>query len=134
MIEAWRKAWRDGIAPQLSAAALEALARALESDDPQLLQGATTSPPPLQSLQDAPVEAACPLALAAWKGDGLRTVGEVEEAFARLCMETDLALGEPAAVRYFLNAWDDGDRGTMRAELLTEVRGELARRNEPAAA
>ncbi|HZU35411.1 MAG TPA: hypothetical protein VFA18_05865 [Gemmataceae bacterium] len=106
----------------------KALARALETDDSQLLQGATTSPPPLESLKDWPVEAACPIGLALWKGNDLVTVGDVEEAFARLCMAVDFTLGEPSATRYALNWIDDGEWALVRQELLAEVRRALAER------
>jgi hypothetical protein len=127
-MEAWRKVWRDGLAPQLSVAALQALRQALQSDDARLLQGATTSPPPLQCVQDWPVEAACVLGYCGWQGDGLETVGEVEEYFARMCFEIDQAMGEPAACRWFLNWFDDTPRDEMRRELLTEVHRTLAER------
>ena len=45
-MESWRRAWRVGLAPGLSRAGLEALSAALLRNDPRLLQGATTSPPP----------------------------------------------------------------------------------------
>ena len=69
-MESWRKVWRDGIAPQLTDAGLEALAQALETDAPELLQGATTSPPPLACVQDWPVEAACPVGYAGFHANG----------------------------------------------------------------
>jgi hypothetical protein len=134
MIEAWRKVWRDGIALQLSTAALEALGRALLADDPRLLQGATTAPPPLQTVQDWPVEGACPLGFCGWQGAGLITVGAVEEFFAKACHDADQRLGEPAAVRWFLNWWDDSPRQFARLLLLAEVDGELARRDGKAGA
>jgi hypothetical protein len=52
----------------------------------------------------------------------------VEEAFALLCGRVDKALGEPAAVRYFLNHVDEVSRPAMRREVLPEVNRELARR------
>ena len=128
MMETWRKVWREGLAPHLSTAGLEALRRALIQNDSRLLQGATTSPPPLQSLQDWPVEGACVLGYCGWQGDGLETVGEVEEYFARLCFEADQALGEPAACRWFLNWFDDTPREEVRALLLGEVNSTLAQR------
>ena len=94
----------------------------------RLITGATTNPPPLQCVQDWPVEAACPLALSGWLGERLATVGAVEEFFARLCYEADQRLGEPAACRYLLNWIDDTARAEMRRELLAEVEGELTRR------
>ena len=127
-MESWRKVWREGLEPLLTTEALQALRAALQSDDPRLVQGATTSPPPLMCVQDWPVEAACALGYCGWVGDGLETVGEVEEFFARLCFETDSRLGEPAACRWFLNWFDETPRDVMRRELLVEVHRALANR------
>ncbi|HKB37327.1 MAG TPA: hypothetical protein VKD72_12820 [Gemmataceae bacterium] len=132
-MESWRKVWREGVAPLLSTEGLQALARALASDDPRLLQGATTSPPPLQCVQDWPVEAACGLGYCGWQGDGLETVAEVEEFFARVCFEVDLALGEPAGCRWFLNWFDETPRDEMRTQLLAEVNRTLAQRKSEGA-
>lgn len=132
-MELWRSTFRDGFAPVLSTAALEALATALRDDDPLLIQGATTQPPPLQCVADWPCEAGCGISYAAWQGDKLETVGDVEFAFAKACFDADQRLGEPAGCRHFLNFFDDTPRDTMRAELLPEVERELARRRgEPA--
>ena len=120
-MESWRKVWREGFAPQLSVMALDGLAQGLIEDDPNLIQGATTSPPPMQAAKDWPVEAACVLGYCGWKGEGLETVAEVEEFFAQACFEADQRLGDPAACRYFLNWFDDTPRDEMRRELLTEV-------------
>jgi len=46
-MELWRKVWREGVVPILAVEQLEALAHALRTDDPHLLQGCTTTPPPL---------------------------------------------------------------------------------------
>lgn len=129
-MEAWRRVFREGVAPLLSTAGLEALCKALVEDDARLVQGATTSPPPLQCVQDWPVEAACATAYPGWQGDGLQLVGEVEESFARVCFEADQALGEPGGIRWFLNWFDSTPRDEMRMALLPEVRRELARRAE----
>ena len=133
-MEAWRKVWRDGLAPLLSTKGLAALKRALERDDERLTQGATTTPPPMQCVLDWPVEGACVVGYSAWQGDGLETVGEVEEFFAKVCFEADQRLGEPAAVRYFLNWFDDTPRDEMRRQLLSEVERGLADRFVPGAA
>jgi hypothetical protein len=127
-MQSWRKVWRDGLAPLLSTPGLEALRRGLLTDDPRLLQGATTTPPPLPCVQDWPVEAACALGYCGWQGDQLETVAEVEQFFARTCFETDQRLGEPAAVRWFLNWFDETPRADMCRQLLAEVNRTLAGR------
>lgn len=120
-METWRKVWRDGFVPQFSAAGLLALKAALGADDKALLQGATTSPPPLHCVQQWPCEAACPVGLVGWQGECLETVAEVEEFFALACKGADERIGEPAGCRWFLNWWDDTQREIARRELLSEV-------------
>jgi hypothetical protein len=132
-MDSWRKVWREGLAPLISTHALESLRVALANDDARLLQGATTTPPPLQCVQDWPVEAACALGYCGWQGEGLQTVAEVEEYFARLCFEVDQRLGEPAACRWFLNWFDETPREEMRQQMLAEVQRTLARRRAGAA-
>jgi hypothetical protein len=127
-MESWRKVWREGLAPLLSVAGLEALRAALVQDDQRLQQGATTTPPPLQCVQDWPVEGACAVGFCGWQGEGLETVGEVEEFFARMCFEIDQRLGEPAGCRWFLNWFDETPRDEMRRQLLAEVNRSLAQR------
>ena len=116
----------------LSNEAVEALRRGLVGDDARLIQGATTTPPPLQCVQDWPVEAACALGYCGWQGEGLETVAEVEEFFARMCFEIDQRLGEPAGCRWFLNWFDETPRDEMRRELLGEVNRALAQRRADA--
>lgn len=137
-MEKWQKVWREGVVPSLSVDQLKALRRALADDDPRLIQGATTSPPPLQCVQDWPVEAACALSYCGWQGDQLETVAEVEEFFARICFEVDQRLyigsrrfGESAACRWFLNWYDNTPRGEMRRLLLSEVEATLEKHYVP---
>src|SRR5712692_3541217 len=127
-MQIWRKVWRHGLAPLVSTPGLEALRSALLTNDARLLQGATTTPPPLPCVQDWPVEAACALGFCGWQGDQLETVADVEEYFARMCFETDQRLGEPAAIRWFLNWFDETPRAEMRRQLLAEVNRALAAR------
>jgi hypothetical protein len=129
-MESWRKAWRDGVEPLLSIAGLEALREGLATDDVQLLQGGTTTPPSSTCVRDRPVEGACVLGYSAWQGDGLETVGEVEEFFARICFEIDERLGEPAGCRWFLNWFDETPRDQMRKLLLSEVERALLLRHD----
>jgi hypothetical protein len=125
-LEAWRDCWRRGFEPQISDSGLEALRRALLDDDPNLIQGATTVPPPMQCCQDWPVERACPVGYAGWRGDGLRTVLEVEEYFAAVCFVADQRVDEAGGCRHFLNAVDEWPRPEMLRNLLPEVEHELA--------
>ncbi len=129
-METWQLVWRRGFAPFLSTEGLLALKRALETDDPALLQGRTSDPPPLHIHGDWPVEGACALALCGWRGDGLTTVSEVETYFAEACWRADQTLGEPAACRYFLTWFDDTPRAVMREQLLAEVNRALVHRNQ----
>jgi hypothetical protein len=133
-MESWQKVWQDGVEPLLSIQGLEALHRGLLTDDARLLQGATTTPPPLACVQDWPVEGACALGYCGWVGDGLETVGEVEEFFARMCFEIDQRLGEPAGCRWFLNWFDETPRDEMREKLLAEVERSLRLRRQTEAA
>jgi hypothetical protein len=128
-MEDWRNVWRNGIAPLMSRAGLESLRGALKADDPRLIQGSTTTPPPLMCVQDWPVECACAIAFCGWQGDGLTTVGQVEEYLHSLMLLTDARMGEPAAIRWFLNWFDETPRYQMLHELLPEV--ELALANRP---
>jgi hypothetical protein len=127
-MESWRMVWRDGFAPVLSTGGLEALWQALRSDDYRLTQGATTIPPPLMCMHDCPVEGADSIGWCGWQGEGLETVGEVDEFFSRVCFEADQRLGEPAGCRWFLNWFDDTPREQMRNELLEEVERTLRQR------
>lgn len=120
-MEPWRKVWREGFVPFLSIPGLQALKRALEENDERLIQGSTTQPPPLECILDWPVEAACGISFCAWQGDGLEFIGQVEEAFARSCMECDQALDDPAGCRHFLNYFDETPREEMISKLLPEV-------------
>lgn len=120
-MESWRTVLREGFFPGMSKLALQALLKGLEGDDPNLIQGATTSPPPLMATKDYDCCGGCLIGYAGWASGEASTVGEVEEYFARQCFDADQRLGEPAACRYALNAWDDGDRQEMRRELIGEI-------------
>lgn len=148
-MESWKIVWRDGFLPSLSTTSLEKLRDALHNDDCRLTQGSTTTPPPLMSVQDFPVEAACALGFCYVAENGgfaeidssgnqtnpdAATVGQTEALFARCCFEADQRLGEPAASRWFLNWFDDTNRDLMRIELLGEAERALALRAEVVAA
>jgi hypothetical protein len=126
---AWQRVWRLGIAPNLLTAGLRALQWALVTSDPALVQGVTMEPAPFGQFGDFPVSAACAVAYAGWKSERLETVAEVEDFFARVCSHADETLGEPAAIRYFIDWFDATPVDRMRPALLAEVTAELARRS-----
>lgn len=120
---AWQRAWRQGIAPQLTTEGLQGLQKALQENNPALITGATTFPPPLHCVADWPVQGCCPLCWLLLDGKNPHevSVGQLEERFAQACCRADQLLGEPAAVRYFLNEVDEWTREELRQNLLPEV-------------
>jgi hypothetical protein len=127
-METWRRVFREGVAPVLSTKGLAALRLALLRDDSRLTQGCTTTPPAMPWVQDWPCEGACLLGFAGWQGDGLKSVGDVERYFVKVCYDANQRLGEPATVRQLLNHFDVRPRDEMRRELLPEVNRALAER------
>lgn len=128
MMDPWIEVWRDGVAPCLSTAGLVALRRGLEQNDAALIQKETTEPPPRQYMLDWPADGACPIGYCGWQGDGLKTVGAVEKFFTEVCFKADQRLGEPSAVRHFLEWVDDMPREEMLPLLLAEVNRTLTER------
>lgn len=134
-METWRKVWREGVAPLLSAAALTALADGLERDDERIIQGRTVLAEwPAVSQRESPAAAACALGYCGWLGEELETVGEIEDFFGRLCGHIDDRLELEAGCRWFLNWFDETPREEMRRELRAEVRLELEQRGQVARA
>ena len=121
-METWKRILRDGLLRLLTEEELQALRRGLAAHDPALQQGLMTLPPPLECLHDWQVEGADLTAYPAWRGRGLKTVREVEEAAWSLCSAIDARLGE-GAVKELL-AWYDA---TPRADVLAVLLGEVER-------
>ncbi len=126
-MESWRHVWRNGVAPLLSRECLLALRRGIMTDDPELVQGATAIP----CVRQFDCRAACAIGYAGWKGHELDTVEEVEEFFARMCLEIDKRLGEQAACRGFLNHFDETPREVFFPMLLEEVNLALEGKHDP---
>jgi hypothetical protein len=112
--------------------------RALATDDPALIQGQASIPPPLECVSGWQMETADLIGWVGWRSRGLKTVGEVVEFAWQTCLAIDARLGEPGAVKHLLRWYDQTARAEMRAALQTEVDRELALRlvrdPEPAAA
>ncbi len=121
----WQIAFRRGFAPLMTVAELQALATALETDDPRLIQGTVTTPPPVLGRWQC--QGGCAIGLAAMLA-GYATVQAVVERFAEICHGADARLDEPVAARWFLTWVDNVSRETLRNELLPEVRRALAAR------
>jgi hypothetical protein len=129
--ESWRRTWRVGIAPLLSTDGLEALERALATDDPCLIQQNTLRPAygdESDESDDPAVYKACAIALCGWRGDGKKHRGELLGWFAAMLKRVEEAMGEPRAAVHFLEWYDVTPRQEMRRQLLPEVRRELDRR------
>lgn len=122
-----RQVWREGFAPLFGTESLQRLLDALESDDPRLLQGATSNPPPLDGVRDWPIEGCCAVSFTGWDEHHV-TVEQVETHFARSCFDADQRLGEPAGCRHFLNWYDDTPRDEMRTAMILELKHELETR------
>ena len=128
-MDKWKEVFVKGFAPVIKTEGLLALKQALVVDDPKLIQGATTSPPPMTCVQDWPCEAACGIGYCGWQGDGLHIVCDVEEYFAKVCFQADQFLGEPAGCRHFLNWFDDSPRSVVREKLIPVIDEILVERN-----
>ena len=120
-MEKWRRVWRVGLVPHISHSGLLALRTALVQDDPRLVQGRVSIPPPLDAIRACAIEGACALGYCGWRGEGLSSVGRVLDFYCRICELADGEFNEPAACRYFLKWFDDTPRADMRRELLIEV-------------
>lgn len=128
-MESWRKAWQEGILPQMDDKALLSLLHALKENNPKLIQHATTQPPSLQCVEDWDVEGACALSWLGWQGGKLLlTVGEVGEFFSRVCSHADQYLREPAGIRWFLNWYDNNPREKVFKTLAAEIEENLRQR------
>lgn len=125
----WQTCWRTGFAPHLSTRGLLRLWVALASDSPDLLQGATTTPPPLQAVATWPAEQTCPVGTCGL-GDGLETVEQIHDYFGRICNQANATLQQAGACRYFLNWYDQSPREEVVPLLLAEVEAELRKRRE----
>ena len=121
--------WQEGIQPSISSTALRSLLEALERDDERLLQGASTSPPPLYPCDSWPCEASCPVCWLLWEGSQEMSVKEVCEFLGNIASHCEDALQEVGAIRHFMNWWDENPRELVRAKLSAWIAADLAARS-----
>jgi hypothetical protein len=125
----WQVAFRDGFAPLLSTAGLEALRSALLHDSPAMVQGETAAFPDGTDPDRSPPTACCPLAYAGWRGEHLPTVASVEAWWLRVYDAAEVRLLDGRADGWeLLDFIDDSPRPVVRRGLMREVGRELARR------
>lgn len=123
----WQAVLRAALA-EAPDAGLVALRRALAQDSPTVIQGETCRPG--WDRPEAEVECACPLAYLAWKGKGVRRVGELEQHWARMSWELNQRFRDRhwCAVAVLFAFLDDSPRHAVLAALLAEVDAELHER------
>lgn len=102
--------------------------KALTEDRESLIHGATTSPPPIGKHAQSPVSCACFISYCLWKARGLKTVADVEEAFATACVEAGVLTPKCIGARGFLNFWDEEPPEVAKSRTLEVVEKELERR------
>jgi len=134
MNELWRSVLQDGLLPVMTSDQIRCVLACLLHNDGRLIQGATTSPPPLKAVASDPVERACLVGMAVWQLQDGFTVGETDKGYVRLLGQTDRLYekhhSNHQASRWFLSWFDDTSRDEMRAELIPELKAELERRHE----
>jgi hypothetical protein len=123
-MEPWRRVFREGIAPQLPLAALEALRHGLLKHDPRLRPGATVdigwTPGGTGVMQ------ACAIGYGGWKGMHLTSAADIELFFNEVCSRANQVLCDPGACGAFIIWFDGHRREFVFPLLLTEVNRAIA--------
>ena len=117
-MEKWQRALRKGLLPLLSDKALEVLVKALETNDPDLIQGETIVSFGIPEFMTTEPVGACLIAYAGWKGEGLQEIGvddksgktliSIDERYYRPS-EVDLLLGDSTKAKQKLG-WEPTKR------------------------
>ncbi len=127
----WRRVFREGIAPQLPLAALEALRRGLLKNDPRLRKGSTVE---AGGSMGGQIIQACAIGYGGWQGVHLETPAEIEEFFVEVCSRANAALEDLAACDSFISWFDNNPRERVFPLLLAEVNRAIAVRTSQGAA
>lgn len=129
MIEPWQKVWRASC-DYLPLAGLEALREAILADSKELIQKSTVQP--CKQIFWFPIAGACPWGYCQWKGRGLKSPGQVENAFCNICDEIADRFLDTYAYASFTHFVDSTPRAEMLAKLLPEVELAIERKQEEA--
>jgi hypothetical protein len=122
----WREAWED-LEPHLSTPVLSAMLAGLESNDARIVQGVTHQPSLARAPSNAPPECGCLVAFGLWVGEGLETIGQIDQRFSQVNRAV------PTAYRVF-GAFDASQSiEEARRLFLPVVRAAVARRQREAA-
>lgn len=140
-MEPWRYVLREGYLPLLTDPELEALRKAVQGNDPRLIQGKTVAASAWSWLFGSEVGGACLLTYPGWQCDGLWLTSQVENRFQEISVRINCALGlfdagplghpgkhvwaSSALVAYW---YDATPREEVFRELLPEINREQARR------
>jgi hypothetical protein len=137
----WQECFRAW-APHAPLPGLVALAEALRSDDPALVQEHTAVPRPSWAAEDAasipppgdiPCKGACAIGYVGWRGEALGSILDVEDWFNEACKLIDSTTRESCACRHLIRFWDDTERNQARRQLLPVVEEAIRARSQPAA-
>lgn len=134
-LELWQVAWRQGIAPLLTAGEAVLLHEALARDSRELHQGGTVDvgwQQPGDLARNEP-RSACALGYCLWKGRHIATALDVIRAFNDLVNQADVRLARkeaPANASDFIDWWDCTERPRAVRALLAEVERTLRERAE----
>ena len=113
----WKQVW-DELATKLPTVGLQSLKKALETDDPSLIQGQTYTNDDLGWITGA-----CAIGYCFWKADVCATVNRV---FSDFCRVYDASRFD---VSVFMEWFDTSPRERVRQELLPAVNEVLEKRN-----
>jgi hypothetical protein len=117
----WREAW-PALEDHLSTAVLQAMLAGLEAEDVRLVQGITHLPTLATAPANAVPKCGCLVAYGLWIGEGLQTIGDIDERFSQVNRAV------ASAYRVF-GAWDASqDIAEARRLFLPVVRAAVRRR------
>jgi hypothetical protein len=121
----WRTAWME-LEARLSLPVLEAMLDGIESADPRLVQGVTHLPPLSLAPADAAPACGCLVGYGLWIGEGLRSIGEIDERVRQI---NRAVTNMPAVMGRVIDAWDGASSIDAARQLFRPVvRAALERR------